>query len=116
MKTFKTSKAVLVFIKSMPDVVEMRVENKVNYSKVIAKCTKSTHSMTFPRGDYQLHGALKSISEEVAETLVEKWDSGKWNDYSRHLARVDTATEALQSIAIYLGFGTNDSVYLLTKR
>lgn len=38
------------------------------------------------------------VTEEGAREVVERWDSGKYTDYTRHLARVDTAVESLRTL------------------
>lgn len=67
---------------------------------------------SLPPGSWQLLGRVSEISEEVAATLVERWDSGIWNDYSRHLARVNTATESLASLLRSHGFEPEETVLL----
>jgi hypothetical protein len=40
----------------------------------------------------------EGVTEEWAREIVERWDSGKYTDYTRHLARVDTAIESLRTL------------------
>lgn len=46
----------------------------------------------------QIIGKGNELTENQWEEIIERWDSGRYNDYSRHLARVDTATESGHSL------------------
>lgn len=45
--------------------------------------------------------------------VVERWDSGKWNDYERFLARVDTALESGYSWLRSIGEDPDKVIVLL---
>lgn len=47
---------------------------------------------------WSILGMSDKLTEEKWKKVVIRWDSGKYNDYERHLARVDTATESGQSL------------------
>ena len=97
----------MAFDISMPESTILRYREWVDYPH-----TSSTYNFKNPPGSWQLLGRVSEISEEVAATLVERWDSGRWNDYSRHLARVNTATESLASLLRSHGFEPEETVLL----
>lgn len=53
-----------------------------------------TEWVYLPKGSWAILGMSDKLTEEEWKKVVIRWDSGKYNDYERHLARVDTATES----------------------
>lgn len=56
-----------------------------------------------PPGQWQLVATTDNVSEEQAAGIVERWHSGAYTDYERHLARVNTALESLATLLASLG-------------
>jgi hypothetical protein len=52
-----------------------------------------SESIELPPGSW----TIVEQTEEGAAKIVERWDSGKFTDYERFLARVDTALASLHS-------------------
>lgn len=110
MKIFTTSKARILFVSVPEDSAAHYVKDNVMYYSSDWRTNELNQGMGLPDGQWQFLSLLKDADEEKAASVVDKWDSGKYNDYSRHLARVDTALESIHSLANHLGCEGNQVI------
>lgn len=71
--------------------------------------------LDLPAGQWELIGLAKDLTEDQWKGIIERWDSGKYNDYMRHLACVDTATESGHSLLAKYKLNKETSVILKLK-
>lgn len=116
MKTFKTSKAEILFVVLPKDAYDVRCLPLMN---VLSFGSFTIKSISLPHGNWQLIGKLSEIKEDVARELVDRCNCNgpciDYKDYSKH-SSCDTATESLNSLATHLDFNLNDNIYILTKK
>lgn len=61
---------------------------------------------------YTLIGKASELTEDQWKQIVEQWDSGGFNDYERHLARVKTSAESGHSLLKSQGMDIETTVIL----
>lgn len=64
---------------------------------------------------YKSIGHTKDLTEEQAASMVEKWDSGWFNDYQYHLSKCETALESFHSFLRSHGVDETRNYLILEK-
>jgi hypothetical protein len=83
----------------MQDVILIDVPEGASEFAIIHNGTRVAHFRpTYKRYDLPPGSwTIVEQTEEGAAEIIERWDSGKFTDYERFLARVDTALASLHS-------------------
>jgi hypothetical protein len=83
----------------MQDVILIDVPEGASEFAIIHNGTRVAHFRpTYKRYDLPPGSwTIVEQTEEGAAKIIERWDSGKFTDYERFLARVDTALASLHS-------------------
>lgn len=116
MKTFKTSKAELLFVVLLKDAMSVNIPDyKKAYMKFHALAYRIGARANFieiPVG-YALISKLSETTEDVAKELVDEQEYGVINDLMPTTRW--SYLVALNNIAIHLGLNLENNIYLLKK-
>lgn len=114
MKTFKTSKAEILFVVLPKDAYDVRCLPLMN---VLSFGSFTIKSISLPQGNWQLIGELSETKEDVARELVDEVTDARYKNYaSDYPIWFHYARQSLNSIATHLDFNLNDNIYILTKK
>ena len=119
MKTFKTSKAELLFLDLPKDAMSVNIPDyKKAYMKFHALAYRIGARANFieiPVG-YALISKLSETTENVAKELVDEIFEGRYKNYANdYPVWFHYATDSLNSIAHHLGLNLENNIYLLKK-
>lgn len=116
MKTFKTSKAELLFVNLPKDAYDADWDGIVDFGSkfmLYKRPNRPLENIKLPHGDWQLVGRFSETTEDVARELVDGQEYGFIND-SMPTTRWSYKV-ALNNIATHLGLNLEDNIYLLKK-